>query len=132
MKGKACCLKPGVNPEFQAAHNDPHSLFPAGGEVNGDRSAHPYGTVAGERRAYGACDFEVGGKPKVAEPATRVRGQLVQAMLYMAQRYGADVRMTRDALRGWHRANPPGAWEIERARWIEAATGLQNPHIGTP
>ena len=27
--------------------NDPHNLFPAGGEVNGDRSAHPYGTVEG-------------------------------------------------------------------------------------
>ena len=45
LKSRECCLKPGVDPDFQAAHNDPHNLFPAGGEVNGDRSAHPYGTV---------------------------------------------------------------------------------------
>ena len=66
VKGRTCCLKPGVDPEFRAAHNDPHNLFPAGGEVNGDRSNHPYGTVAGENRAYGTCDFEVGGTPNAS------------------------------------------------------------------
>ena len=60
VKGRKCCLKPGVDAAFRAAHNDPHNLFPAGGEVNGDRSNHAYGNVAGEPRAYGACDFEVG------------------------------------------------------------------------
>ena len=33
-KGRDCCTKRGVDPDFLAAHN----LFPAGGEVNGDRS----------------------------------------------------------------------------------------------
>ena len=47
LKSRECCLKPGVDPDFQAAHNDPHNLFPAGGEVNGDRSAHPYGDGSG-------------------------------------------------------------------------------------
>ena len=130
LKGRKCCLVPGVDPEFQSAHNDPHNLFPAGGEVNGDRSAHPYGTVAGEPRAYGTCDFEVGGKPKVAEPTKHVRGEVARAMLYMADRYAVDVRMTRDELRGWHQADPPYEWELERARRIEAETGLRNPYIG--
>ena len=53
VKGRKCCLKPGVDPAFRAAHNDPHNLFPAGGEVNGDRSNHAYGNVAGEPRAFG-------------------------------------------------------------------------------
>ena len=100
----------------------------------------PSATVAGEPRAYGACDFEVGpgtgpgagvGR-RVAEPANRVRGELARAMLYMAERYGVDVRMTPAALRAWHRADPPDAWELERARRIAAATGLRNPWIGTP
>ena len=137
VKGRKCCLKPGVDPDFEAAHNDPHNLFPAGGEVNGDRSAHPYGTVAGEPRAYGSCDFELGlgtesgagGRPKLAEPAHGVRGELARAMLYMAERYGGDVRMSEDALRGWDRADPPEPWEIERARRIEAATGLGNRFV---
>ena len=128
-KGRKCCLKPGVDPDFQAAHNDPHNLFPAGGEVNGDRLNHPYGTVAGEPRAYGSCDFEVGGRPKVAEPALSVRGEVARAMLYMVERYGADVRMTQPELLAWHRADPPDLWEVDRARRIEAATGLRNRYV---
>ena len=65
FKGRKCCTKRGVDPAFMAAHNDVHNLLPAGGEVNGDRLHHPFGTVAGEPRAYGTCDFEVGGAPKV-------------------------------------------------------------------
>ena len=98
-------------PDFQAAHNDPHNLFPAGGEVNGDRSAHPYGTVEGEPRTYGACDFEVGGRPKVAELGEGVRGELARAMLYMEERYGVDVRMPREALLEWHENDLPREWE---------------------
>ena len=132
FKGRKCCLKPNVDPAFVTAHNDPHNLFPAGGEVNGDRSAHPYGTVEEERRAYGTCDFEVGGFPKVAEPTSGVRGELARAMLYMAERYSVDVQMTREELLGWHESDPPEDWERERAMRIEAATGLRNPYVGSP
>ena len=59
-----------------------------------------------------------------------VRGELARAMLYMADRYGADVRMTQDALRAWDRADPLYPWEIELARRIEAATGPANRFIG--
>ena len=132
FKGRKCCEKAGVDAEFLAAHNDPHNLFPAGGEVNGDRSAHPYGMVEGEPRRYGACDFEVGGRPKVAEPADGVRGEIARAMLYMADRYGIDVKMTREELTAWHEMDPPDGWERERARRIEMATGLRNPFIESP
>lgn len=71
FKGRKCCLKNRVDAKFLAAHNDPHNLFPAGGEVNGNRSAYPYGTVEGEPRCYGACDFEVGGKTAVVRAMTR-------------------------------------------------------------
>ncbi len=40
-----------------------HNLAPSVGELNGDRSNHPYGIVEDEPREYGACDFEVGGSP---------------------------------------------------------------------
>ena len=132
FKGRKCCLKPGVDPDFVAAHNDPHNLFPAGGEVNGDRLNHPYGTVHDEPRDYGACDFEVGGRPKVAEPSDSVRGELARAMLYMADRYGADVRMVREELLAWHESDPPSEWELARARSIASKTGLANPHLQVP
>ncbi len=97
-KGRDCCTKRGVDPDFLAAHNDPHNLFPAGGEVNGDRSNHPFGEVEGEPRVYGTCDVEIGGKPKVAEPADGVRGEIARAMLYMGDAYGADPKLERRQL----------------------------------
>ena len=132
FKGRKCCTKRGVDPAFMAAHNDLHNLFPAGGEVNGDRKHHPFGTVDGEPRAYGGCDFELGGRPKVAEPGEGVHGELARAMLYMAETYGVDVRMSHDELTKWHEADPAAPWETERARRIEAATGQRNPYLTGP
>ena len=132
FKGRKCCTKRGVDLAFMAAYTDPHNLFPAGGEVNGDRSSYPFGKVEGEPREYGACDFEVGGTPKVAEPALGIRGEVARAMLYMVDRYGVDVRMSRDELIWWHEADPPHTWETERERRIEAATGLGHFYIEVP
>ena len=132
FKGRKCCSKQNVDPEFMAAHNDPHNLFPASGEVNGDRSNYPYGTVNGELRTYGLCDFELGGSPKVAEPADDIRGEIARAMLYMADRYKINVRMTRSELLKWHKADPPVNWERNRAMQIKAKTGLRNSYIATP
>ena len=129
---RECCYKQGVDPEFRAAFVDPHNLFPADGEVNNDRGNHAYGTVPGEPRFYGACDFEVGGAPKVAEPDKCVRGELARAMLYMKDQLGARLEMPRDVLLAWHEADPPEDWERRRAHRIEAATGLRNPYIGPP
>ena len=130
--GRRCCTKRGVDPEFMEAHNDLHNLLPVGGELNGDRLNHPFGMVDEELRAYGACDFEVGGRPKVAEPPESARGELARAMLYMSERYSVDVRMSREALLEWHQADPPEPWERERARRIEAATGRVNPYLVNP
>ena len=132
-KRRKCCDKVGVDPEFRVINGDPHNLFPASGEVNFDRLHHPYGTVPGEDRLYGACDFEVGGSPKVAEPAKCVRGELARAMLYMIDQHGVTIKgMTRDQLLAWHKADPPEDWERRRAHRIEARTGLRNPYIGPP
>lgn len=129
FKGRKCCTKDGVDPDFMAAHNDPHNLFPASGEVNADRLNHPYGTVEDELRKYGSCDFEVGGSPRVAEPPPGVRGEIARAMLYMADRYAVNVKIPRRRLLKWHQTDPTAAWEKERATRIKAKTGLRNPYI---
>ena len=130
FKGRKCCTKRGVDPEFMEAHNDLHNLVPAGGELNGDRLHHPYGEVTGEPRVYGKCDFEVAGSPKLAEPAETIRGEIARAMLYMAEQYGVNVRMPAETLLEWHKANPAEPWERERAKRVEAATGRTNRYIG--
>ncbi|MBK8327588.1 MAG: endonuclease [Moraxellaceae bacterium] len=43
MTGRQCCES--QDPVFETAHNDLHNLFPAIGEVNGDRSNYNWGMV---------------------------------------------------------------------------------------
>lgn len=130
LSGRKCCEK--VNHHFDLAHNDPNNLFPSSGEVNADRSNHPYGEVPGEDRDYGACNFEMGGSgnSKTAEPPEgKVRGVLARAMLYMAEVYGADVKLDLGTVMQWHTENPAEAWEIKRAQLIAERTGLRNAWI---
>ena len=129
FKGRDCCTKTGVNPDFKVAHNDPNNLFPSSGEVNGDRSAHPYGKVTGEKRKYGDCDFELGGSPKRAEPADEVRGIIARAMLYMSDVYGVNVQFKLATLVQWNKDHPPEQWEVTRAEKIAEKTGRRNQWI---
>ena len=125
--GRKCCES--TNDWFDEAHNDPNNLFPSSGEINADRSNHPYGTVTNEPRRYGECNFEImgSGNGTVAEPAEgAVRGVLARAMLYMSQVYGADVKIPLQTVWKWHTENPPKAWEVERAKLIAERTGLKN------
>jgi endonuclease I len=57
LSGRDCCRR--TDPVFEAAHNDLHNLFPAVGEVNGDRANYRWGMVPGGKRAYGVCNIEV-------------------------------------------------------------------------
>jgi deoxyribonuclease-1 len=129
--GRECCVS--VNNDFAVAHNDPNNLFPSVGEVNADRSNHPYGEVPGEPRKYGLCDAELIELPdgvKLFEPADgKVRGTVARAMLYMAQVYGVNVELPMNEIWSWHKSNPPEAWEIKRAKLIAERTGLVNEWI---
>lgn len=57
LSGRQCCEK--VDPLFEAAHNDLYNLFPAEGEINGDRKDYNWGMVSGARRDYGSCAFKI-------------------------------------------------------------------------
>lgn len=128
--GRACCEA--VNESFELAHNDPNNLFPSAGEINGDRSNHPYGEVSGEERVYGLCNFEIGrtDEGRIVEPGDdALRGVLARAMLYMSQEYGVDTKVDIETLWKWHEDNPPEEWEIIRATRINQITGLKNEWI---
>lgn len=127
FKGRKCCEK--HNPAFRAAHNDPHNLFPANGQLNGDRSNHPFGVVEGEPRKYGACDFEVGGSPKRAEYSKAVKGDVARAILYMHAMHSIAVPYDLDQLMRDSAEDPPEIWEIKRAMAILEKTGLRNRFI---
>ena len=73
----------GGRPIIWSAHNDLHNLFPAVGEVNGDRSNFNWGMVEGNKREYGACPMEVDESIRRAEPPDVVKGNVARVMFYM-------------------------------------------------
>lgn len=127
-KGRACCAK--VDNTFRKIEADLHNLVPAVGELNADRSNKPYGVVAGEPREYGACDFEVGGKPAVTEPPDNVRGDAARVWLYMSETHKIKLSdAERKMFEAWSRADPPDRWERLRDKRIAAAQGNHNEFV---
>lgn len=126
LSSRECCRQ--VDPEFKAMEADLHNLWPAVGELNADRSNKPYGSVVGEPREYGACDFEVSGG--YAEPSPDVQGDVARTSLYMMDVWGvvfSDEEVVQ--LRAWSLADPPDEWELERDRRIQALQGVGNKHV---
>ncbi|MBR9883767.1 MAG: deoxyribonuclease I [Oceanospirillales bacterium] len=114
--GRKACKK---DPTFRAIESDMMNLVPAVGELNGDRSNFRYGMISGETRRYGACDFEVDFKARVAEPRPEVRGDIARTYFYMADKYGLKLsRKQTQLFQAWDRLDPIDDWERERARRI--------------
>ncbi len=88
-KGRRCCKK--VNPTFKAMEADMNNLVPAIGEVNGDRSNFRFSMIAGEKRQYGQCNFEIDFKNRVAEPRPEVRKKIAETYFYMEKKYGMKI-----------------------------------------
>lgn len=125
--GRKACKK---DPRFRRMESDMHNLRPAVGELNGDRSNYRYGMIEGEARAYGAVDFEVDFKHRVAEPRPEVRGDIARTYFYMAREYGIRISSKqRKLFEAWDRADPVDAWERERNRRITRLQGNFNAMI---
>nr|WP_227665257.1 endonuclease [Magnetococcus marinus] len=127
-KGRRCCAK--VDPVFEAMESDLHNLVPAVGELNGDRSNRSFSMVAGEPRAYGACDFEIDWDTDRVEPRPEVRGDIARTYFYMNASYGLPIsKKQRRLFDVWNREDPVDDWERERNRRIERIQGNANPFI---
>lgn len=128
ISGRECCNK--TDPLFEAAHNDLHNLFPAVGEVNGDRSNFRWGEIPGEAREYGACEIEVDASIRRAEPPDNVKGDIARVYFYMEKTYRFKISdQQRQLFTAWAKADPPDPWETERNRRIAEIQGQGNPFI---
>lgn len=128
MTGRQCCEA--KDPVFEIAHNDMHNLFPAVGEVNGDRSNYNWGMVEGNKREYGACPMEVDESIRRAEPPDAVKGNVARVMFYMEDTYGFKLSdQDRKLFSVWSKMDPPDVWEIERNQRIAAVEGKENRFI---
>lgn len=129
LTGRQCCEK--VDPVFEAAHNDLYNLFPAEGEINGDRKDYNWGMAPGAPSGvYGRCAMKIDASLRRAEPPDTVKGDIARAMFYMSATYGFNLsNQDRQLFTAWSRQDPPDAWEQTRNQRIAAIQGRDNPFI---
>ncbi len=131
FKGRECARK--VNLLFRYMEADLYNLQPEIGEVNGDRSNYRYGEIPGEKREYGACDFEI--EDSIAEPREAIRGIIARTFLYMDESYSSQGLLSdknRKLYEAWNAQYPPDNKECERAKRIEQIQGNKNRFIEEP
>lgn len=119
-----------TSPEFRQIESDLHNIYPAVIKLNRARGSYRFGDIKGEKRQFGACDFEVDRQHRVAEPRPEVHGDVARAMLYMEYQYGLKLhKKTKALMLKWDREDPPSAEEKRRAKIIEREQGRENPFI---
>jgi deoxyribonuclease I len=118
---------------FRHLEADLYNLFPARMYINRVRGNLPFGMIAGEKRDFGNCDFEVDYYSHVVEPRPAARGEIARAMFYMYETYGLVIyaRLGR-TLKQWNHDDPPSEREKQRNDTIEKLQGTRNRFIDNP
>nr|WP_276197976.1 endonuclease [Ferrimonas senticii] len=120
----------GKDRNFRRMEADMHNLYPAIGEVNGDRSNFGLTDWNGKSVNYGSCEMVVDFKKRQAQPPVRARGQVARAYLYMADRYNLRLSRSQQKLyAGWNRMYPADANECRRHQLVSKKQGWENPFI---
>ncbi len=128
ISARKCCAR--VNPLFKIMEADLHNLVPAVGELNADRSNYSFSILPGEKRVYGACDFEVNNKMRKTEPAPSVRGNIARTYFYFEDTYGLKIsRKQRQLFNAWHKSDPVDQWECERNNRIKEIQANSNTYV---
>jgi len=123
-KGRRCSKK--VSREFRLMEADLFNLYPAIGEVNGDRSNYEFAEIPGEKRVYGKCDVEIEGKK--IEPREGIRGDIARTYFYMMKAYPERVRVSGEKMemfREWDKLDPESAGEKLRRKTIRKVLGME-------
>jgi len=89
--------------------------------------------IAGEKRNYGACDFEVDFPKRTVEPRPMARGQIARAMFYMKDTYNIEIyaKLVKQLLQ-WHMRYPPTEEERRRNAVIDELQSTRNKYIDHP
>lgn len=118
------------DPVFRAMEADLFNLYPAVGEVNGDRSNFNYGMASGVAPQYGQCPTKVDFAQRLAEPRDEVKGLVARTTFYMFDRYNLSMsRQQQQLLMAWDKQHPVTPWEKERNSRIATIMGHPNPFV---
>lgn len=118
------------SPQFEVMEGDLHNLFPAVGEVNGDRSNYRFQDWNGKPTQYGQCEMIVDFKGKRAQPPKSSRGLIARAYLYMSDKYKIRLSQAQRRLyEAWDRMYPVSQSECLRNELIKKVQGNDNPFV---
>ncbi|MCJ8168286.1 endonuclease [Atopomonas sediminilitoris] len=125
--GRQACNK---DPRFRRMEADLHNLVPAIGEVNGDRSNHPFGLLPNAPAMHGACPIRIDFKARRVQPPADKRGDIARIYFYMRDRYGLNIsRQQTQLFTAWAKRDPVDAPERARDARIAAAIGWHNTQV---
>lgn len=120
----------GDNSVFDEMEGDLHNLYPAVGEVNGDRGNFQFTDMGAKPTQYGQCQMVVDFKGKKAQPPKDAMGPIARAHLYMAEQY--NIRLApaqRKLYEAWNKQHPATPFECDRNELIKKAQGNYNRFI---
>lgn len=119
--------------DFNRLEADLHNLYPSLRKINDERGSFKFAMIPGEKRSYGACDFEVDFRKRTVEPRPAVRGRIARTMFYMKDTYDIEIfAQLGKRLLQWHRQYPPTDEEKRRNAVIDELQGTRNKYIDSP
>lgn len=119
------------DPRFSIMEGDLHNLYPAIGEINGDRSNFMYSQWTNNPEPmYGSCETLVDFKAKKAQPRKEVRGLIARVHFYMEKTYGVKLsNQDRKLFEVWDKMFPVTKLECIRDERIFKVQGDHNPFV---
>lgn len=119
------------DPTFEMMEGDLHNLYPAIGEINGDRSNFMYSQWTNSPELmYGSCETVVDFKLKKVQPRKEIRGLIARVHFYMENQYAIKLsNQDRKLFEAWDKMYPVTKEECERDSRIEKKQGNRNPFV---
>ena len=115
---------------FNMMESDLHNLYPAVGEVNGDRSNYAFSDAVRNAPSYGLCDMKIDRKRQRVTPPERSRGLIARAYLYMSETYSVPLdEEHKNLFNRWNKMYNPDKNECLRNELIGKVQGNLNHFV---
>lgn len=127
MGGRQKCSS---NNDFKQMEGDMHNLYPAIGEINGDRGNLKFSEWNAKPTVYGKCKMVIDFEGNRVQPPVEARGQIARAYLYMANKYNIRISDQQKKLYlAWDKKYPATAMDCRRNELINKEQGNDNPYV---
>ena len=116
--------------KYQEMEGDLHNLYPAVGEVNGDRKNYKYAQSVNGHSPYGKCQMVIDTKRQRVMIPDRAKGQVARAYLYMSERYNIALSNDQKNLfNQWNNHFKPTKNECLYNELVAKEQGNDNPFV---